>query len=303
MFVPHPSSSSSFLSTPTADYSLLPPIHSHLAQGLHYHDNYHNHQGQDRTRTRSEARASKLARQTRPQHYRRSSKKFLTSTSTEIYGDWDITAKSESRLQAKGKSKSAIKGGLRQGATTTATTSIPVTLGNNNSNNAYMGDSGTNFPPPPPLPRQNEALSATPSSAPFNTPSTRQTTTSEGTHKPKPSFLKDIRRTSSANTADSSNATTSWRVGQQNIQNSINLSSPVQQNTASPTIALASPAATAMARPTLMSRESEGGQSEGTSAGTQDPLSAKSKFMRVLNKFKGKHLHKGYVGLVFFFSG
>ncbi|KAF9134388.1 hypothetical protein BGX30_011951 [Mortierella sp. GBA39] len=48
-----------------------------------------------------------------------------------------------------------------------------------------------------------------------------------------------------------------------------------------------------MDRPMLMNRESEGGLSEGTSVGTQDPLSAKSKFMRVLNKFKGKHLHKG----------
>ncbi|KAG0283057.1 hypothetical protein BGZ96_012580, partial [Linnemannia gamsii] len=48
-----------------------------------------------------------------------------------------------------------------------------------------------------------------------------------------------------------------------------------------------------MVRPTLLSRGSEGVQSEGSSAGTQDPLSAKSKFMRVLNKFKGKHLHKG----------
>ncbi|KAF9143433.1 hypothetical protein BG015_000426 [Linnemannia schmuckeri] len=155
-----------------------------------------------------------------------------------------------------------------------------------------MDDSGTTFPPPPPVHSQNVALNATPSSAPFTTQFTRQTT-SEGSHKPKPSFLKDIRRTSSANTVDSSNATTSWTVGQQNIQNSISSPSLAQHNTASSPLVLASPAATAMVRPTLVSRESEGGQSEGTSMGTQDPLSAKSKFMRVLNKFKGKHLHKG----------
>ncbi|KAF8945165.1 hypothetical protein BGZ47_003162 [Haplosporangium gracile] len=291
MFVPYPSSSSSFLSTPNAD-PFLPSIHNHLTQGLHhnYHNNYHNHQGQDRARTRAEARASKLAQKTRPQHHRRSSKKFLTSISTEIYGDWDITAKSEPRFQAKAKSKGAVKGGVRQGTTVPTTTSIPVAMCNNNN---YMGDSGTTFPPPPPVHSQNVALNATPSSAPFTTQSTRQTSTSEGSHKPKPSFLKDIRRTSSARTVDSSNATTSWTVGQQNIQNSISLPSPPQHNTASSPLALGSPAATAMVRPILVSRESEGGQSEGTSMGTQDPLSAKSKFMRVLNKFKGKHLHKG----------
>ncbi|KAG0068163.1 hypothetical protein BGZ89_005153 [Linnemannia elongata] len=290
MFVPYPSSSFSLLSTPNAD-PFLPSIHSHLTQGLHHNNNYHNLRGQDRARTRVEARASKLARQTRPQHHRRSSKKFLTSTSTEIYGDWDIIAKSEPRLQAKGKSKGAVKGGGRQGGTTTAptTTTIPVALGNNN----YIDGSGTTFPPPPPVHGQNEILGATPSTAPFTAPPTLQTTTSEGSHKPKPSFLKDIRRAPSANTVDSSNATTSWTVGQQNIQNSINSSSPAHHNTASSPLALASPATTTVVRPTLMSRESEGGLSEGTSVGTQDPLSAKSKFMRVLNKFKGKHLHKG----------
>ncbi|KAF9285798.1 hypothetical protein BGZ88_009391 [Linnemannia elongata] len=290
MFVPYPSSSFSLLSTPNAD-PFLPSIHSHLTQGLHHNNNYHNLRGQDRARTRVEARASKLARQTRPQHHRRSSKKFLTSTSTEIYGDWDIIAKSEPRLQAKGKSKGAVKGGVRQGGTTTAptTTMIPVALGNNN----YIDGSGTTFPPPPPVHGQNEILGATPSTAPFTAPPTLQTTTSEGSHKPKPSFLKDIRRAPSANTVDSSNATTSWTVGQQNIQNSINSPSPAHHNTASSPLALASPATTTVVRPTLMSRESEGGLSEGTSVGTQDPLSAKSKFMRVLNKFKGKHLHKG----------
>lgn len=291
MFVPYPSSSYSLLSTPNAD-PFLPSIHSHLTQGLHHHSNYQNHRGQDRARTRVEARASKLARQTRPQHHRRSSKKLLTSTSTEIYGDWDITAKSEPRLQTKAKSKGAVKG-VRQGATTTASTITTSPVALDNSNN-YMDGSGTTFPPPPPVHGQNVALNATPSTAPSTQP-TRQATTSEGSHKPKPSFLKDIRRTPSATAVDSSNATTSWRVGQQNIQNSTNLSSPAHHSTASSSLVLSSPVTTTMVRPTLMSRESEGGLSEGTSVGTQDPLSAKSKFMRVLNKFKGKHLHKGYV--------
>lgn len=291
MFVPYPSSSSSLLSTPNAD-PFLPSIHSHLTQGLHHHNNnYHNYQEQDRARTRVEARASKLARQTRPQHHRRSSKKFLTSTSTEIYGDWDITAKSEPRLQAKAKSKGPIKG-VRQGAATTAPTMTTIPVASDSNNNNYMDGPGTNFPPPPPVHGQSVSLNATPSTAPYIQPA-RQATTSEGSHKPKPSFSKDIRRTPSANAVVSSNATTSWTVGQQNIQNSINLPSSAHHNTASSPLALASPATTTMVRPTLMSRESEGGLSEGTSVGTQDPLSAKSKFMRVLNKFKGKHLHKG----------
>lgn len=298
MFVPYPSSSSSLLSTPNAD-PFLPSIHSHLTQGLHHHNNnYHNYQEQDRARTRVEARASKLARQTRPQHHRRSSKKFLTSTSTEIYGDWDITAKSEPRLQAKAKSKGPIKG-VRQGAATTAPTMTTIPVASDSNNNNYMDGPGTNFPPPPPVHGQSVSLNATPSTAPYIQPA-RQATTSEGSHKPKPSFSKDIRRTPSANAVVSSNATTSWTVGQQNIQNSINLPSSAHHNTASSPLALASPATTTMVRPTLMSRESEGGLSEGTSVGTQDPLSAKSKFMRVLNKFKGKHLHKGYVRFCFF---
>ncbi|KAG0276623.1 hypothetical protein BGZ95_007294 [Linnemannia exigua] len=152
-----------------------------------------------------------------------------------------------------------------------------------------MGDPGTTYPPPQ-LQGQSVALNVAPYSAPIHLPS-RQTATSEGIHKPKPSYLRDLRRAPSAGNIDSSNATTSWTVRELDIQNGIN--PPAQHNTISSPSALASPAS-ATARPTLASRESEGGQSLGSSTvNTQDPLSTKSKFMRVLSKFKSKHLHKG----------
>ncbi|KAG0376374.1 hypothetical protein BGX24_007835 [Mortierella sp. AD032] len=152
-----------------------------------------------------------------------------------------------------------------------------------------MGEPGTTYPPPQ-LQGQSVALSEAPYSAPIHFPS-RQTTTSEGIHKPKSSYLRDLRRAPSASHIDSSNATTSWTVRQLDIQNEIN--PPAQHITASSPSALASPAM-ATTRPTLPSRESEGGQSLGSSTvNTLDPLSTKSKFMRVLSKFKSKHLHKG----------
>ncbi|KAF9919259.1 hypothetical protein FBU30_011085 [Linnemannia zychae] len=277
MFVPRPSNFPPLPSTLNTDSSLF-LIHNHLGQELYqqYNDantTYNNsdsyHQRPDRASKRVEARASKLVRPTRPQHSRRSSKKFLTSTSSEIYGDWNIKAKNEPRYQTKTKSKTAVKGGVRQAA---SIVSAPVALGNS----SYMGEPEATSPSQPsPLRGQGVVSNIIPSSAPLPTP--QQSPISEGMHKPF-SPLKEHRRTPSASHLDSNNATTSWTVGQQNYQSRIN---PAQHNTAS-----------AMGRPTLISRGSEGGVSEGSTVDTQDPLTAKSKFMRVLNKFKGKHLNK-----------
>ncbi|KAF9093494.1 hypothetical protein BGX23_003260 [Mortierella sp. AD031] len=164
-----------------------------------------------------------------------------------------------------------------------------------------MGDPGTSFNTTL-QDGHSASLDATPSSAAVtittatsSLPSQISTATFEGGPKPKPSFLRDLRRIPSANNMDSSNATTSWTVGQQNIQSRVNSSTPVQQNNNSnntaappPPFALASPATTtALVRPTLASRESEGGQSQGSTmnTNTQDPHSAKSKFMRFFQVF------------------
>ncbi|KAF9967285.1 hypothetical protein BGZ70_010094 [Mortierella alpina] len=254
MLVPQPTSFT--LSDPDSlHFALLPSAPSDLAPSFA--------PAHPQTRIHVAASASTRSRPTR-QHRQRRPRSLLKSNSSAIYGVWDIQIKSGHRSLSKAKAKAGAGGSNRATADNKQTTE-----GTEGGMNMADGSSQG----------QNNPLHAATSRASRLRESIPET--------PEAGFpaCQDLLQPSQAAIAVS-NATTEWTVGQQhrdriNARSHAAVDPSLLPHTYAPKSIPVRSASNSAANARL---------EDGSSSAVADPLSARSKFLKAIGKFKSKHL-------------
>ncbi|KAF9204124.1 hypothetical protein BGZ49_005653 [Haplosporangium sp. Z 27] len=258
MFTPQPSASIPSTDSDSLYYVHTPPI-TYQSEILYPHQleqsivkSHHL-----TATTLKQSRSSRL-------HHQRRSKNILNTTSSSIFGQWDIKIKSEARLQTKAKGRLDSREVLHRG--TTAVVATPV------ANTTLTVDTTGK-----PIYNNIESQNTTPIS------STSYTADSQKENTP---VLKSQRRMSSSSNQVASNATTLWTIGQQ--KSNANNTQSVPSDTAHSSTSNTRPSTSKLGVTSTVGSKVSG--VEAKSKDGVDAHSSRSKFLRAFGKFKNKHL-------------
>ncbi|CAO3565697.1 unnamed protein product [Mortierella alpina] len=215
------------------------------------------------TRIHVAASAFTLSRPTR-QHRQRRPRSLLKSNSSAIYGAWDIQIKSEHRSFSKAKARAGAGGSRRDAADNKQTTE--------GTEDRMCEADGSLQSQIIPL----HAATSRASRLKGNIPET-----------PEAGFpaSQDLLQPSQAAVAVS-NATTEWTVGQQH-RDRINARSHAAVD---PLLLPQTYASKSMPGRAASNSAANARSDDGSSSAVADPLSARSKFLKAIGKFKSKHL-------------
>ncbi|KAI7817102.1 hypothetical protein BC939DRAFT_18888 [Gamsiella multidivaricata] len=251
------------------------------------------HQVQYRTRSIPKARTSTLSRTSlhyRHHHRNRPSKQFVATTSSDIFGDWDIELKIDHRTLARSKGShtgmvstataSSGRGGSRGGASIAVDAGLGV----------HSGSSGTQPLSTFPLSSSTTPLSPPSSSATTAVASSPALKILKGELPPTPSPANPQNNTSTNTTTIIPTVTSisasqkkqpPWKPGQQ-----------IKDANANTTPITTKPAASTAAKKTRGKQEADEIIGDPTpSTATLGP-SARSSFLKALGRFKNKHLQQ-----------
>ncbi|KAF9914133.1 hypothetical protein BX616_008897 [Lobosporangium transversale] len=212
----------------------------------------------NKTRASRLAAPSKLLRSTRPHHQRRS-KNILTSTSSTIFGHWNIPVKNETRVHNKGKGKAGTSGASQRGIAAMGTT--PAASPTDNQPEPVNTTSTLTSSSSSPIPREQISEPRKP-----------------------PLTFKTLRRMPS-NLYN--NSTTSWTIGQQ-TKGSNTKTQAVASTTSRPSSPSFPEAPSSSTSAPVATNKNDSQAKE--SAHAADAFTTRSKFLRAFGKFKDKHL-------------
>ncbi|KAF9570704.1 hypothetical protein EC968_001488 [Mortierella alpina] len=198
--------------------------------------------------------ASTLSRPTR-QHRQRRPRNLLKSNSSTIYGLWDIKIKSEHRSFSKAKAKAGARGSKRD----TADNQQSAESGMSRADGSFQGQ---NIP--------LHASSSGGSKLKEGMPETPEASSPAS---------QDLLQPSQADVV-ASNATTEWTIGQQHSER-IHVRSHAAVD---PSLVPQTNASRSM--PAHVRSD------DGSSSAVADPLSARSKFLKAIGKFRSRHLQQ-----------